>query len=180
MRFSAEFQTRTVSITHERFNQLGSNRMRSSRSSGSPRAYVYAAQRLPGYLTFYPGQPQVVAQAQPFQYAWEWSEERTGALGALGLTREEETEDRTRSGGHGWTEWQRGGRQEKEEEEGELGPGAGHAKERDRASERLHHHHRWDAAFFHRCCNFVSPRSAAATQRKGTKIIKYLMNKKKI
>lgn len=38
----------------------------------------------PGYLTFYPGQRQVVAQAQPIQSAWMQSEERTGALGVLG------------------------------------------------------------------------------------------------
>lgn len=33
------------------------------------RASVKAARRVSGYLTFYPGQPQVVAQARPFQYA---------------------------------------------------------------------------------------------------------------
>lgn len=98
----------------------------------------------PGYLTFYPGQRQVVAQAQPIQSAWMRSEERTGALGVLGLG----GSDRTRVGGHGWTEQRqhllpaarhRDARQEEEEED----PRQSDSEEGDRAAERLHHHHRW-------------------------------------
>lgn len=56
--------------------------------------------------------------------------------------------DRTRAGGHGWTERQQrhvlsaarplDGRHEEEEES----PRQGDAEEGDRAAERLHHHHR--------------------------------------
>ena len=106
----------------------------------------------PRYLTFYPGQRQVVAQAQPIQSAWIQSEERAGALRTGIGTNSVDWTERTWPdliwAGHGWTEWPQQRllpntphRDDRKEEEN---PRQSDSEERNWAAQRLHHHHRWD------------------------------------